>query len=508
MTYVNDSFNFWQHSDTDGLADAVSLKDGMTVVVWTLDGNVWFRIVNQSAPSLGPVLKASGPEEYSRAEARVVGDGVSRFSVVWSSWGQDGDGWGIFMRSFQFDGQPITDEQRVNIQWRHFQWKPRLVWCEGTLWALWLTSSVDCTTNGKCTSGPFLRPLFVSRKKVNKMERNLGGNNPIAASLACEGRNGQVVVFWVEEPKMQPKVRIMDPRSFRTVAEAYVDSENTAILDVQETDRTPSSTLLDPQTFLDDQEFLQSGRQLTSDVTHSGISVLTYKTASIILSRDAGGLLTAQTVGYSTSPHMRKFPTVEVSENVQFEQAVWDVAFKPLAIVMCWSAGGRAQGPSSFLCMRKGATFFLHGGSFDLQSTFLFAVLLFLICLFCCLRPGVRIAQQRAIRYTRRSNSAERRAVRMRLQQQLAQIPLEPPVVRTHVQPGSLEMNAVGGENPAGQESVDDNRCSICRHELIVRVALQPCGHTACRDCILRIIEDKSCHICHANVEGVQAVYM
>merc|ERR1712083_464192 len=51
--------------------------------------------------------------------------------------------------------------------------------------------------------------------------------------------------------------------------------------------------------------------------------------------------------------------------------------------------------------------------------------------------------------------------------------------------------------------------CPICLSDVEIRVALQPCGHTACRDCIARLVEsNQSCHICRGPLEGVMAVYV
>jgi hypothetical protein len=51
--------------------------------------------------------------------------------------------------------------------------------------------------------------------------------------------------------------------------------------------------------------------------------------------------------------------------------------------------------------------------------------------------------------------------------------------------------------------------CSICQEEVAVWVALRPCGHTACRDCIIRLAEHNlKCHICRGPIYGVQPVYI
>lgn len=121
--------------------------------------------------------------------------------------------------------------------------------------------------------------------------------------------------------------------------------------------------------------------------------------------------------------------------------------------------------------------------------------------------------QRRAVAANVTRGNAGERARLMHLQELLAQIPSEPSVVVTNVQHPSVEMQDVGEEiavnqGQVDQGEVDSNACSICHHELIVRVALQPCGHTACRDCILRLIERECCHVCDAKIQGVQPVYI
>jgi len=80
------------------------------------------------------------------------------------------------------------------------------------------------------------------------------------------------------------------------------------------------------------------------------------------------------------------------------------------------------------------------------------------------------------------------------------------PVVQTHPQEATAVVSPLEQE-PARPS--DGFECGICQMEVVVRIAFRPCGHTACRDCVSRLVEiNQRCHICRATIESLQAVYI
>jgi hypothetical protein len=208
---VNSTENFWSSPGESGLADAVwlcmngQLQDrhcidhSKTAIAWTLDGDVWVRIVSRNL-TLGPIIRVNDvdPRWHRRDQVQLtpVPDG-SGFVIAWSSWMQDGDGWGVFARRFDVDeslnATASGKEQVVNQEWHHFQWRPQLTWCGNSLWALWENgtgSSCNSNQGSDCSTGPYLRRLVASSEPwgaLNEKEdrMNYGGGTVLASAVAC-----------------------------------------------------------------------------------------------------------------------------------------------------------------------------------------------------------------------------------------------------------------------------------------------------------------------------------
>merc|ERR1712007_358203 len=66
-----------------------------------------------------------------------------------------------------------------------------------------------------------------------------------------------------------------------------------------------------------------------------------------------------------------------------------------------------------------------------------------------------------------------------------------------------------GGGAGGGMPLSSGQECAICRSNVDMRVGLQPCGHTACRDCVSQLVElNQRCHICRGTIEGLLPVYI
>eukprot|EP00440_Ansanella_granifera_P014832 gb/GFBE01016124.1/.p1 GENE.gb/GFBE01016124.1/~~gb/GFBE01016124.1/.p1 ORF type:complete len:201 (+),score=22.28 gb/GFBE01016124.1/:1-603(+) len=200
--------------------------------------------------------------------------------------------------------------------------------------------------------------------------------------------------------------------------------------------------------------------------------------------------------------------------------------------MMCWNSGDQmgAESPPASHCIYKSVGWLMGAGGLGIGGEVIVLALfsfLFLLCLLKqCAQGGNFGPQSRAAALARREASealqqrrAERSAARARMQElreQLAQIPLVPMGNQAPAQQAA----ATGAEAPhqdqppAAQEAgctseSSSNLCPICQSEVVVRVALQRCGHTACRDCTLRLVElAQPCHICRGPIEGVLPVYI
>jgi len=81
---------------------------------------------------------------------------------------------------------------------------------------------------------------------------------------------------------------------------------------------------------------------------------------------------------------------------------------------------------------------------------------------------------------------------------------------RATVGGSSSASSATALDSNDGSNSAGSGRtCPICWCEVVMRVALQPCGHTACRDCVVRLVElHQACHICRGDVTSLMPVYV
>jgi hypothetical protein len=93
---------------------------GRTVVVWNSageDGSGWGVYARIYDAAGQPVTDEFRVNQYTASDqygTRVVMDAAGNFWVGWYSYGQDGSGWGAFMRKFNAAGQPLTDDLLVN----------------------------------------------------------------------------------------------------------------------------------------------------------------------------------------------------------------------------------------------------------------------------------------------------------------------------------------------------------------------------------------------------------
>ncbi len=93
---------------------------GATTVVWASDGQdgdgrgIYAQRYNAQGLPLGGEFRVNittaGDQDFPSVATNLLGE----FAVAWSSYGQDGDGWGVYVRDYDTLGAPRTGELLVN----------------------------------------------------------------------------------------------------------------------------------------------------------------------------------------------------------------------------------------------------------------------------------------------------------------------------------------------------------------------------------------------------------
>lgn len=224
---------------------------------------------------------------------------------------------------------------------------------------------------------------------------------------------------------------------------------------------------------------------------------------------DAHGLLEVQLLIYSHSNYgWMMYPKRTVAEGARRVHTSWakDEAGDPAAVLLCWVSGSQMEsdGASEYVCVQHRLQWLLEPEADAMLSGQMVIVVLFGLVSFWCflyswraryiaqVRGGAARAGPSSAAQRRRRRAAAAETARLdELRVQLAEIPSSPPTTELQREPSS------------GDE------CSICQGAIVVRVALQRCGHTACRDCAARLVEHRlACHICRASIEGFLPVYL
>jgi len=79
-----------------------------------VSSSVTARAFDLSGEPLGPEFMVNQHTDDFQGAPKVGIDSLGRFAAVWQSWGQDGDGFGIYARLFDSLGTPLGPEFRVN----------------------------------------------------------------------------------------------------------------------------------------------------------------------------------------------------------------------------------------------------------------------------------------------------------------------------------------------------------------------------------------------------------
>ena len=94
--------------------------EGNSVVAWSSrheDGDAWgvfARRFDADGAAVGDPFAVNATTAGSQHEPVVAMADAGNFAVLWSSFGQDGSGWGVFSQRYDRDGTPIDSELAVN----------------------------------------------------------------------------------------------------------------------------------------------------------------------------------------------------------------------------------------------------------------------------------------------------------------------------------------------------------------------------------------------------------
>ncbi len=125
-----------------------SADNGDFVVVWpnrdASSHGVAGRRYDSSGSPLGEEFQVNSYMTDSQSEAQVAAGPDGDFVVVWSSFGQDGDGSGVFAQRFDASGGRVGSEFQVNSYVTGFQSEPALdIGADGELVVVWSSSEQD-----------------------------------------------------------------------------------------------------------------------------------------------------------------------------------------------------------------------------------------------------------------------------------------------------------------------------------------------------------------------------
>src|SRR5262249_16035375 len=93
---------------------------GYSVFTWSSYGQdrsgwgVYGQRYDPTGVPLGREFRVNTTTVGDQMYSTVAMDGAGNFVVTWSSYGQDGSGWGVFAQRYDMNGNPIGREFQVN----------------------------------------------------------------------------------------------------------------------------------------------------------------------------------------------------------------------------------------------------------------------------------------------------------------------------------------------------------------------------------------------------------
>jgi len=541
---VFNSTDFWREPAASGLVAAEGLSSNTTAVAWVLECDVWLRVVDHG--KLGNAVRASEDGDCDQTQVSLTASPTGTFVASWTSQCRGG-GWCLFVRQFSRTGQvlhALSNVTQVNEDRRGVPLWPQFTYCGSQLWSLWLNGTE------RSRNGPLVRKLTFKSTEIGwqfGMVHVVHSTKVISATFLCSfGARGSGALWYESGPNPlfmavsnQEEIELVDsgvelasPVEYSALAAlpssgsmpGSLVGSNFEELDWGAQRATPESVgFSNPDSFMPVVTFIPAVHKdhmprvsqqeiqpssVDRAVNHSsnqlqeapafGLVVMLALTAAnllITVENSASGSLTEQ--GARLSSRSLKYPKRTLEDNARLTQARWDTVLgsRP-ALLVCFATD------QSLRCISRDVPWLeAHTGldnNFGWSTILMMLVFCVFLMMVCYLRRCEPARQQLQARRAREASQA----LINELRQQVNEIPLEPLSSRPRESNG---MDGIEITNSGRTAST----CAICLNDLVVRVALQPCGHTACRECVLRIIDmNQRCHICRSVIEGCLPVYM
>lgn len=213
---------------------------GNFVIVWRAynhpaDGNQWGifgQRFNAAGQRVGGEFRINTFTAGDQIDPRVAMDAAGNFVVVWSSFNQDGSGYGVYAQRFNAAGQPVGTEFRVNQRTLHWQYQPDVAMdSAGNFVITWtsigqdLPDIIDAGVFARiyrADGTDFIDPADpAGRRPLGEFNVNLirlGDQNFPAVAMS---NNGRIVFAWVGPDADQTGVfyRVMTTGSTTTTVE-------------------------------------------------------------------------------------------------------------------------------------------------------------------------------------------------------------------------------------------------------------------------------------------------
>lgn len=483
------SEDFWQQPSDSGLEDALALDENLDsiLVSWTLNSNVW--ILNVSAEKISKPILVNRYNSSQQMGIRLQRGPDGGFVAAWTSWEQDGDGWGIYMQAFSRAVERVGDVVQVNSIWEHFQWRPAITMCGQATYAAWINSTADCVDAEGCNTGPYSRRIMPMDPKP---EVSLKGADPEKITLACDKNDAWA--FWLDDDNIA--YNKLSGNELQVAASLPL--QGTKVL---------NSTL--------------RGRRLQGGGSSAGAQLLYAGTWQLLLvGDDSDGNLAAQLIDLEAH---QVHPQRKIADSAALVQAIWDDSNQKF--VTCWTEVASGWKTPEVLCSMHAISWLTDVSYWGAGGVLAVIAVACVLCILLCWKQ--RLATRNNVGRRARARSLLRgiarpgqRAARqdsgptpqqLQIESQLARIPQVAPDLPP---PASAEEGAEGERDSAAPSSpppppTPGPPCSICQEDMLsVRVAFNPCGHWACRQCAERLLQTRQkCHLCRANVESVLPVY-
>ena len=120
-------------NDYQWFADVETFPDNSMVVVWCsweqdgADGAIILQRLAPDGQKTGGEVAVNQTTEYYQWLPRVRRMSGGGCAVAWSSWKQDGDREGVYVRMFDAAGSPVSYETQMNTTAASYQWEPDIV---------------------------------------------------------------------------------------------------------------------------------------------------------------------------------------------------------------------------------------------------------------------------------------------------------------------------------------------------------------------------------------------